>query len=275
MKINWFPGHMKKAQDEIKNNLKMCDIVIYVLDARAPFSTLNQNIDSIVDHKPVLYVLNKSDLADMNKCQAAVKKLTGQGKKALIFSNDNAKRKLMFENLYELLKEKIEKAKTKTIKRQHKIMVIGVPNTGKSTIINMLCGNKKVMVGDKAGVTRSSNWVKAGDDFVMLDTPGVLLPDMKEQYVADNLAYIGSVKDDVLDLEEIGFKLFKKLLKIAPNELKTRYKLTSLSSEEIELYDQVGKNMGTLIKGEVDYLRLGKMIISDFRNARIGNISLE
>lgn len=275
MKINWFPGHMKKAQDEIKNNLKMCDIVIYVLDARAPFSTLNQNIDSIVDNKPVLYVLNKSDLADMNKCQAAVKKLTGQGKKALIFSNDNAKRKLMFENLYELLKEKIEKAKTKTIKRQHKIMVIGVPNTGKSTIINMLCGNKKVMVGDKAGVTRSSNWVKAGDDFVMLDTPGVLLPDMKEQYVADNLAYIGSVKDDVLDLEEIGFKLFKKLLKIAPNELKTRYKLTSLSSEEIELYDQVGKNMGTLIKGEVDYLRLGKMIISDFRNARIGNISLE
>lgn len=275
MKINWFPGHMKKAQDEIKNNLKMCDIVIYVLDARAPFSTLNQNIDSIVDNKPVLYVLNKSDLADMNKCQAAVKKLTEQGKKALIFSNDNAKRKLMFENLYELLKEKIEKAKTKTIKRQHKIMVIGVPNTGKSTIINMLCGNKKVMVGDKAGVTRSSNWVKAGDDFVMLDTPGVLLPDMKEQYVADNLAYIGSVKDDVLDLEEIGFKLFKKLLKIAPNELKTRYKLTSLSSEEIELYDQVGKNMGTLIKGEVDYLRLGKMIISDFRNARIGNISLE
>ncbi len=275
MKINWFPGHMKKAQDEIRNNLKMCDIVIYVLDARAPFSTLNSNIDTIVDHKPVLYVLNKSDLADMGKCQEAIKSLEKQGKIALIFSNDNAKRKLLFESLYNLLKEKIERLKEKTIKRQHKIMVIGVPNTGKSTIINMLCGNKKVMVGDKAGVTRSSSWVKAGDDFVMLDTPGVLLPDMKEQYVADTLAYIGSIKDDILDLEEVGFKLFKKLLKIAPNAIKERYRLTNLDGEEIDIYDTVGKNMGCLARGEVDYLRLGKMIISDFRSGRIGRISLE
>lgn len=275
MKINWFPGHMKKAQDEIKNNLKMCDIVIYVLDARAPFSTLNSNIDTIVDHKPVLYVLNKSDLADMSKCQENIKKLQNQGKKALIFSNDNAKRKLLFESLYELLSDKIEKLKEKTIKRQHKIMVIGVPNTGKSTIINMLCGNKKVMVGDKAGVTRSSSWVKAGDDFVMLDTPGVLLPDMKEQYIADNLAYIGSVKDDVLDLEEIGFKLFKRLLKLAPDAMKNRYKLSTLNDEEISMYDEAGRNMGCLVRGDVDYLRLGKMIISDFRSGRIGKISLE
>lgn len=275
MKINWFPGHMKKAQDEIKNHLKLCDIVIYVLDARAPFSSLNSNIDNIVDHKPVLYVLNKSDLADMDKCHAAISKLEKQGKTALIFSNDNAKRKLLFEKLYELLSYKIEKLKEKTLKRLHKIMVIGVPNTGKSTIINMLCGNKKVLVGDKAGVTRSVSWVKAGDDFVMLDTPGVLLPDMKEQHVADNLAYIGSIKDDVLDLEEVGFKLFKKLLKIAPNDVKVRYKLNSLENEEIDLYDQVGKNMGCLVKGEVDYLRLGKMIISDFRSGRIGKISLE
>ena len=156
-------------------------------------------------------------------------------------------------------------------------MVIGVPNTGKSTIINMLCGNKKVVVGDRAGVTRAVSWVKAGNDFVMLDTPGVLMPDIKNEDVANNLAFIGSVKDDVMDLEELGFKLFQKLLLLAKSELLQRYKITGDISqlEPIKIYDLAGKNMGCLNRGEVDYLRLGKMIISDFRAGRIGKISLE
>lgn len=274
MKINWFPGHMKKAQDEIKDKIKLCDVVIYVLDARIPFSSYNKNIDAIVEHKPILYVLNKCDLADMNKCTKAVETFEKQGKKALIFSNDNAKRKLMFDSLYDLLSAKIEKNATKTIKRVHKIMVIGVPNTGKSTIINMLCGNKKVNAGDKAGVTRFTQWVKAGDDFVMLDTPGVLLPDMKDQTVADNLAFVGSIKDEILDLEELGFKLFQKLAEIAPEKLMERYKLSKVSGT-IEDYDKVAKTMGCFSRGEVDYLRLGKQLLSDFRSGRIGRISLE
>lgn len=274
MKINWFPGHMKKAQDEIKDKIKLCDVVIYVLDARIPFSSYNKNIDAIVEHKPILYVLNKCDLADMNKCTKAVETFEKQGKKALIFSNDNAKRKLMFDSLYDLLSAKIEKNATKTIKRVHKIMVIGVPNTGKSTIINMLCGNKKVNAGDKAGVTRFTQWVKAGDDFVMLDTPGVLLPDMKDQTVADNLAFVGSIKDEILDLEELGFKLFQKLAEIAPEKLMERYKLSKVSGT-IEDYDKVAKTMGCFSRGKVDYLRLGKQLLSDFRSGRIGRISLE
>ncbi len=274
MKINWFPGHMKKAQDEIKDKIKLCDVVIYVLDARIPFSSYNKNIDAIVEHKPILYVLNKCDLADMNKSTKAVETFEKQGKKALIFSNDNAKRKLMFDSLYDLLSAKIEKNATKTIKRVHKIMVIGVPNTGKSTIINMLCGNKKVNAGDKAGVTRFTQWVKAGDDFVMLDTPGVLLPDMKDQTVADNLAFVGSIKDEILDLEELGFKLFQKLAEIAPEKLMERYKLSNVSGT-IENYDKVAKTMGCFSRGEVDYLRLGKQLLSDFRSGRIGRISLE
>lgn len=274
MKINWFPGHMKKAQDEIKDKIKLCDVVIYVLDARIPFSSYNKNIDAIVEHKPILYVLNKCDLADMNKCTKAVETFEKQGKKALIFSNDNAKRKLMFDSLYDLLSAKIEKNATKTIKRVHKIMVIGVPNTGKSTIINMLCGNKKVNAGDKAGVTRFTQWVKAGDDFVMLDTPGVLLPDMKDQTVADNLAFVGSIKDEILDLEELGFKLFQKLAEIAPEKLMERYKLSNVTGT-IENYDKVAKTMGCFSRGEVDYLRLGKQLLSDFRSGRIGRISLE
>lgn len=153
-------------------------------------------------------------------------------------------------------------------------MVIGVPNTGKSTIINMLCGNKKVNAGDKAGVTRFTQWVKAGDDFVMLDTPGVLLPDMKDQTVADNLAFVGSIKDEILDLEELGFKLFQKLAEIAPEKLMERYKLSKVSGT-IENYDKVAKTMGCFSRGEVDYLRLGKQLLSDFRSGRIGRISLE
>ena len=277
MNINWFPGHMKKNLEKMQDNIKKIDIVLYVLDARAVFSCLNPKIDEIVKDKTILYVVNKVDLIEKSDAEKIVNIFKKQNKNVVCLQGTlSTNKSFLLTTLKELVKEKYQNKKNKGIEPVFKVMVIGTPNTGKSTIINTLYGQKKAVTGDKAGVTKSNQWVKVGDNFALLDTPGTLWPKFEEDSVARNLAFIGSIKKEVLDESELGFELVKFLISRYPNLIESRYKVSNLDRETIEVYDDILKKSGCIMRGgEIDYERGGTKILEDFRSGRIGKITLD
>lgn len=277
MKINWFPGHMKKTLEKMQTDIKKVDGVIYVIDSRAPFSCFNPKINDIIGNKPVVYILSKADLANNQVTDNFAKILKGQNKIVLSLNlNSTTAKNIIINTLNQLLKNKKQIDEKKSVVSIFKFMVIGVPNTGKSTLINNLAYSKKAITGDKAGVTKSTQWVKVSDTLALLDTPGTLWPNMNDEMVSLKLAFIGSIKDDVLDTTELGFELVKFLLKNNLNELKDRFPSVDFTGEPIEIYDAIGKSRGYLLKGgEIDYDRLGKAMLVDFRSGRMGKISLD
>lgn len=277
MKINWFPGHMKKNLDTMKENIKKIDVVLYVLDARAPFSCLNPRIDEIVEHRTILYVINKIDLIEKSDADKIVSCFKKQNKNVIALqATASSNRNILLSKLKELVSEKYENRKSKGIEPVFKVMVIGTPNTGKSTIINTLYGQKKAITGDRAGVTKANQWVKISDNFVLLDTPGTLWPKLENEKIATNLAFIGSIKTEVIDQEELGYELAKYLIDNHKNKLSARYGISNFEQEYIVIYDEILKKMGCLIRGgEVDYNRGATKILDDFRSGRIGKICLD
>ena len=277
MKINWFPGHMKKNLDTMKENIKKIDVVLYVLDARAPFSCLNPKIDEIVEHRTILYVINKIDLIEKSDADKIVSCFKKQNKNVIALqATASSNRNILLSKLKELVSEKYENRKSKGIEPVFKVMVIGTPNTGKSTIINTLYGQKKAITGDRAGVTKANQWVKISDNFVLLDTPGTLWPKLENEKIATNLAFIGSIKTEVIDQEELGYELAKYLIDNHKNKLSARYGISNYEQEYIAIYDEILKKMGCLIRGgEVDYNRGATKILDDFRSGRIGKICLD
>lgn len=277
MKINWFPGHMKKNLDTMKENIKKIDVVLYVLDARAPFSCLNPKIDEIVEHRTILYVINKIDLIEKSDADKIVSCFKKQNKNVTALqATASSNRNILLSKLKELVSEKYENRKSKGIEPVFKVMVIGTPNTGKSTIINTLYGQKKAITGDRAGVTKANQWVKISDNFVLLDTPGTLWPKLENEKIATNLAFIGSIKTEVIDQEELGYELAKYLIDNHKNKLSARYGISNFEQEYIVIYDDILKKMGCLIRGgEVDYNRGATKILDDFRSGRIGKICLD
>lgn len=277
MKINWFPGHMKKNLDTMKENIKKIDVVLYVLDARAPFSCLNPKIDEIVEHRTILYVINKIDLIEKSDADKIVSCFKNQNKNVIALqATASSNRNILLSKLKELVSEKYENRKSKGIEPVFKVMVIGTPNTGKSTIINTLYGQKKAITGDRAGVTKTNQWVKISDNFVLLDTPGTLWPKLENEKIATNLAFIGSIKTEVIDQEELGYELAKYLIDNHKNKLSARYGISNFEQEYIAIYDEILKKMGCLIRGgEVDYNRGATKLLDDFRSGRIGKICLD
>lgn len=277
MVINWFPGHMKKNLDTMKDNIKKIDVVLYVLDARAPFSCLNPKIDEIVENRTILYVINKIDLIEKSDADKIVSVFKRKNKNVIALqATASSNRNILLSKLKELVSEKYENRKMKGIEPVFKVMVIGTPNTGKSTIINTLYGQKKAITGDRAGVTKANQWVKISDNFVLLDTPGTLWPKLDNEKIATNLAFIGSIKTEVLDQEELGFELAKYLILNHSDLIKKRYGIADFSRVEIEIYDDILRKMGCLIHGgEVDYNRGATKILDDFRSGRIGKICLD
>ena len=199
--IQWFPGHMTKAMRDMEAKRDLCDGIICVLDARAPIATINKNFKKIFGEKPVLYILNKADLADTGKTDAFIKMLGDRGKYCVKCDCTNpATKKSILQKLNEITQEKRAKAEAKGVNRVFRFMVAGIPNTGKSTLVNLISGQKRAKTGDKAGVTRDVRWLKCGA-FDLLDTPGTMPPAFDNQYHARHLAYIGSINDDILDME--------------------------------------------------------------------------
>ena len=235
-----------------------------------------KNVNKIVHGKPVIYVFNKIDLADEKRIIEIQKEFSDVGKISIVVnSNTNQFRTIVKSAIKSVLSEKIERNRTKNINITYKVLVLGVPNTGKSTLINMLCGSKKAITGNIAGVTKSNSWLKIDDDFIMLDTPGVLWPKFDDG-LSRNLAYIGSLSDKEFDMEDLGFELIKIIYEKYPKLLEEKFDVDFDFDEFIELYDKFCLKRGFIKKGkEIDYERAGKTFITEFRNGKFGRITLE
>lgn len=277
MFIHWFPGHMTKAIRMMSEEMKVVDSVIYVLDARAPQSCINPAFDEIIGNKPRLYVLNKADMVSQKEVIKWVDKFRRQGYKC-IYSNSISKADapVIVKNLLELNEDLIERYSRKGVNKTVRAMVIGVPNCGKSTLINSLVREKKTVTGNRPGVTRGKQWVAIGEYIELLDSPGVLYPDFKDQEKAMRLALIGSVKEDVVDCAELAIEALKYFIKEHPEELLNRYKLDEVKENALEVMEDIGRKRGVIMRGgELDYERIAKIIISDFRKGYLGKFPLE
>ncbi len=280
LNINWYPGHMKKTKEQILENIKLVDVVLEIVDARAPYSTSNPDIDDMVKNLPKVVVLNKEDLADANKTKqwveyykqkghesAMINSLTGKGLNELLTSLNNKAK-----DLYAKLESKGRR------KRALRVMVVGIPNVGKSSIINRIVGKKSARTGDRPGVTKGKQWVKLRGDLELLDTPGVLWPKIEEESVAMKLAFLGSIKDQVTEIEEIAIELIKYLKEIKPQIFAERFYIDKDIAEmqAIEIADEIAFKRGYILcANQVDYFRLSSSLLMEFRSGKLGTITLE
>ena len=277
MTIQWFPGHMIKALRMMEENVKIVDAIGYVLDARAPASCLNPSFNKIVGNKPCLFILNKCDLADPAKIdkwseyfqanKLAYVKVTATA------SADASKIANGFAQITADLRAKY---KAKGIFKPVRCLIIGVPNCGKSTLINCLSGRRAVITGDKPGVTKGKQWVRLANGLELLDTPGTLWPKFDDEQAAARLCFIGSIKDDVVDLYEVSNMLINELLVQYPHMLSERFKIDVCNKSSVEIFEQIAVKRGFLLRGgEIDYERCSKAILDDFRKGKIGSITLD
>lgn len=275
-KINWFPGHMQKALRMMESEAKNVDALIYVLDSRAPFACLNPEFVRIIGSKPILYVLNKIDLADEKKIKEIKTKLPGENKLVIeLNSTASGAIGLVTSSLNSLCKATIEKYKNKGVNYFVRAMVLGVPNCGKSTLVNNLCGSKKAITGNKPGVTKGKQWVKLSNNIEILDTPGTLWPNLIDEGEARKLAFIGSIKDDVVEVEQLSLFLLEALLKTYPKELEERFSVQVENKTPLEIMEEIAERRKYVVRGgEIDYERTAKAILDDFRKGRIGKITL-
>lgn len=278
MAINWFPGHMKKTQREIKENLKLVDAVIEIRDARIPRSSANPDIDKLVGSKPRIILLNKSDLTDKSITKEWIRSLSKDNIKVLeVNCLNGVGLNAIKPAILELLKEKHDRLKAKgMVKITTRVMVVGVPNCGKSTFINKMAKNNIAKTGDRAGVTKNKQWIKTPLGVEMLDTPGVLWPKFEDENTALNLAFTGAIKDEVMDTEELAYKLVERLQEFYPEKLMERYKIDEVYENPLDTLDAIARKRGCLMKGnEIDYNRIAVILLDEFRGGKIGKITLE
>lgn len=276
--INWYPGHMKKTRDLVRNNLKLVDVVVELLDSRIPFSSRNPDIDNLAGNKPRVVILNKCDLADRAKLDKWIKYYKDRGIKAIpVDTLKGVGLNKLVDECRNAVKDKMDALKEKGRKeRPIRIMIVGVPNVGKSSIINKLTGRKSAVTGDKPGVTKGKQWVRLKGNLELLDTPGILWPKFEDQEVALNLAFSRAIKDEVLDIETLALRLIEKLMIIEPEKLKARYKLEELGETPLETMDMIGRKRGFITgRKELDYTRIAFTVLNEFREGKIGQISLE
>ncbi|NGT53417.1 ribosome biogenesis GTPase YlqF [Clostridium perfringens] len=278
MAINWFPGHMVKTKREIQNNLKLVDAVIEIRDARIPKSSKNPDIDTLCAGKPRVILLNKSDLTDPKVTKAWKDSLTND--ETIVLEVNALKGEglnAIKPALLKLLKEKHDRLKAKGLaKITTRAMVVGIPNVGKSTFINKMAKNNIAKTGDRPGVTKNKQWIKTKLGIELMDTPGVLWPKFEDEIVGLNLAFTGAIKDEIMDTEELALKLVERLQETNPEELMTRYKLTELHENPLDNLDAIARKRGAIMSGnQIDYNRIAGIILDEFRDGKIGKISLE
>ena len=276
--INWYPGHMKKTKEMVQNNLKLVDVVIELLDARIPLSSKNPEIDKLAHNKPRVVVLNKSDLSDRTKLNKWISYYQSKGIKAIpVDTLKGSGVNKIVEECKNVTKEKMDALKEKGRKeRAIRVMIVGVPNVGKSSLINKLTGRKSTQTGDRPGVTKGKQWVRLKGNLELLDTPGILWPKFEDQKIALNLAFTRAIKDEILDIDTLGLKFIEKMSEIEPEKLKARYKLDSLGEEPLETMEMIGRKRGFILgRNELDYTRIAKTVLNEFREGKLGQITLE
>ena len=277
--VQWFPGHMAKTRRLIKESLSLVDGVTEIIDARIPYSSSNPELEELINNKPRIVLLNKCDLADKNTTNQWVEYYKKKGVKAIPVDCRTGKGLNNYiVSVREVLKDVIKKNEDRGMPgKALRIMVVGIPNTGKSSFINRMAGAAKAKVADKAGVTRHNQWFNIGNGIELLDTPGVLWPKFDDPQVGDRLAFIGSVKDEILDAETLAIRLLEVMKNNYPERLVERYKIADFTDKEAwEVLEMIGKKRGMMIKGgEIDYERASVMLLDEYRGGKLGVISLE
>lgn len=278
--VQWFPGHMAKTRRKIKENLPLVDAVVEIIDARIPISSRNPELDELTSSKPRIILLNKCDVADKNATALWIKHFESEGKYAIPVDCKSGKGLNKFDDVAKVaLREKIQSNIEKGMPgKALRFMVVGIPNTGKSTFINKMSGRNRLKTADKPGVTRTSQWVACGNGIELLDTPGVLWPKFDDPAVGDKLAFIGSVKDEILDSETIAVRLLDVLKVEYKDCLLERYKITpdDLELESYELLEQIGAARGMKARGGcVDTERAAVTLLDEYRGGKLGQLTFE
>lgn len=278
MSINWYPGHMAKTKREIIEKLNLIDVVYEVIDARMPLSSKIVDIDDLIKDKPRILVMTKYDLCDKVETDKIIKYYENMGYKVVpvdLMSGLNVKKILDYTK--ELMDIENKKRESKGMKpRAARALIVGVPNAGKSTLINRLVGKKSAGVGNTPGFTKSLSWIRINKDVELLDSPGILWPKMEDQEAAHVLACLSSIKEEILDTDAIAAFILKKLYELYPERLEDRYGISELDDDLTETYDMIAKKRGALSRGGVaDYDKVSNIIIRDLKNGYFGNITFD
>ncbi len=275
--INWYPGHMAKARRQLSESLKLIDVVVEIVDARAPMASRNPDFDDLLAGKTRVVLLNKSDLADAAASKDWLRYYQKQGIRAgEIVSTANNGKATAVRLIEDATKESVAKMKAKGINKTVRALVVGIPNVGKSTFINRIAGETRAKTGDKPGVTKGKQWVRVTPYLELLDTPGLLWPKLENQDYARHLAYLGSINDEILELEELAWNLLKELRAFCPEALTARYKKLTADTPEAELLDAVAISRGFILRGGVsDTERAARVLLDEFRGGKIARITLE
>lgn len=276
MSINWYPGHMAKAKREIEKALKLADLAVEVLDARAPAATMNPDIERITKGKQRVIVLNKADIAEPSKTSIWLEHFRAKGHISTEYSVLVPGRTDLRKTIIRAAEEIIKKWESKGVKKTVRVLVLGIPNVGKSSIINKLSGTVKAKTGAKPGVTRAGQWIKIGPYLELMDTPGILWPKLSDKKGAKRLAYINAIRDEVLDGYELALSFADEIKYISPESLKKRYGFDCSDLTNEEILTCIAKRFGFIIKGgKLDVERAGAALIDDFRTGKLGRITLE
>ncbi|MEH7387053.1 ribosome biogenesis GTPase YlqF [Bacillus sp. JJ1521] len=278
MTIQWFPGHMAKARRQVTEKLSLIDIVFELVDARIPASSRNPMIDEIIKNKPRLLLLNKADMADPKVTKEWIEYYKENGVHALAINSQagNGMKQIVSEARV-ILKEKFDKMAAKGIRpRAIRALIVGIPNVGKSTLINRLAKRNIAQTGDRPGITKAQQWIKVGKELELLDTPGILWPKFEDQEVGLKLATTGAIKDTILNLQDIAVYALRFLEENYPENLKERFNLEEIPEDIVLLFDEIAKRRGTRMSGGVtDYDKTAELIIREIRTEKLGSLTFE
>ncbi len=278
MNIQWFPGHMAKTRKQIADDLKLVDIIYELTDARVPESGRNPEIDALAQNKPRILILNKCDMADEEANEKWIRYYKEKGITAVLVSAINGTGINKLNALTkEILEEKVKaKAEKGIVGESIRAMIVGIPNVGKSSLINKLSGRAGTKTGDRPGVTKGKQWITLKSGTMLLDTPGILWPKFDDEVIGQKLAFSGAIKDEIIDIEELALYFIEFMKNNYPENLKARYKITDLDKENVDIMFDIGKKRGCVISGgDIDYTRASKLIMDDFRSCNLGRLTLE
>ena len=274
--INWYPGHMAKTKREIKEKLDLIDIVFEVIDARIPLSSKNKDVDEIIKNKPRILIMTKLDLCDKEETNKWINYYENKGYKVIsldLINNPNLD--LIYKETNEISKIINEKRKQKGLKeRKIRALILGIPNVGKSTLINRLVGKKATNVGNKPGITKQLEWIRINNELELLDTPGILWPKLDNREIALNLASMTAIKEEILDTEEVAIYIINTMLRLYPENIKNRYNITN-ETDIIDILDKIGLKIGAIKNKETDYEKVYTIVLKDLREGYLGKVTFD